>query len=275
MNFRLINIDECDIAFYETGSGDASILFLHGNSESSAIFSNQFDSDLREKFQLMALDLPGHGNSLRAKNAKYVYNLPYLRNFVGKIIETIEGPLVMAGSSFGGHIALELAHLYPNLIRGLFLDGTPPLSSAADFGDAFLPSPALGCLFKEDISEAELHELSAACIINPDKFDFFKQIVLQADGRFRSYIFESLVNNEMMDEKMLTSNATVPIAVLHGASDNVVNLDYYKTVFYSTLWRNKIHLVPNAAHLPCLENVELYNNLLNDFVKEVCPKRLR
>lgn len=275
MERRILEVDGCHLAFYETGSGDTTILFLHGNSESAAIFTNQFHSGLGDSFKLVALDLPGHGNSARAKNDEHVYNLPYLRNLVGKIIETIESPLVLAGSSFGGHIALELAHLYPDSIRGLFLDGTPPLSSAADFGEAFIPSQALGSWFKECISDEELHELTAECINDTARYDFFKQIILQSDGRFRTCIFESLIKNEMLDEKMLARTATIPIAVLHGAFDKVVNLDYYKTVSYSTLWRNQIQLVPGAAHLPSLENGELYNNLLTEFVNEVCPKYLK
>lgn len=113
---EILEVDGCNIAFYKTGLGEASILFLHGNSESSSIFKNQFNSALKDKFRIMALDFPGHGNSEKANNPKHVYNLPYLRNLVGKIVAGMEGPLVLAGSSFGGHIALELAHFFPDLI---------------------------------------------------------------------------------------------------------------------------------------------------------------
>jgi pimeloyl-ACP methyl ester carboxylesterase len=269
-NTRFIENEDFKIAVYETGlERDLYILFLHGNSENALIFKNQFNSSLKDNFHLLAIDLPGHGKSSQAKEPKAVYNLPYLRDYAGKLIEQINKPVVLAGSSFGGHLALEMAHLYPKNIKGVFIDGTPPLSSSADFANAFLPNPATACLFKEKISDEELNMLCNTCIADPDYLSFYKEMVRETDGQFRSFIFQSLLNNEMMDEKSIAGNSVIPIAILHGEKDMVINPEYYKSVPFKNLWQKKIHLIPHASHLPCLENATLYNNLLTQFVNNV------
>lgn len=271
---RFFADNDCKIAVYESGpSTDLSILFLHGNSAGAAMFKEQFNFSLNDKFHLVAIDLPGHGKSCGAEEPENSYNLPSIVKAVGRIIADINKPLIIAGSSFGGHIALELLDIESILIKGIFIDGTPPLTSAADLSNAFLPNPASASLFKEQNSDEELKQLTAACINNPKHYAFFEDMVKTTDPRFRSFIFKSVANNEMKDEKLIAETSSVPIAVLHGEADKIINRDYYEKIAYNSLWRSRIHLIPDAGHLPCLENPLLYNDLLTQYANEVCQKK--
>ena len=40
-----------------------TVVLLHGNSQSSVVWKNQLSSDLFGSMHLVAMDLPGHGNS--------------------------------------------------------------------------------------------------------------------------------------------------------------------------------------------------------------------
>jgi pimeloyl-ACP methyl ester carboxylesterase len=271
---RSFKNNDCKIAVYETDANrEFYLLLLHGNSESADIFKEQFNSSLIETFQLVAIDLPGHGKSSHAEEPSKVYNMPYIVSLIGEIIKNFNKPVIIAGSSFGGHIALELLYKNSHIIKGVFIDGTPPLSSSADFGNAFLPNPASACLFKEENSEEELKQLSAACINDPEHFAFFERMIKSADPRFRSQIFKSLLNNEILDEKIIAETNQTPIAVLIGEADKIINLEYIKNLAFANLWRTQINLIPNAAHLPCLENPLMYNDLLTQFVNDVWQEK--
>ncbi|RLA00888.1 MAG: alpha/beta hydrolase, partial [Gammaproteobacteria bacterium] len=65
---KLIETKVGKIAITESGSGETCLLFIHGNSSSKSVFSKQLSSDLAKKYRLIALDLPGHGDSDNALN---------------------------------------------------------------------------------------------------------------------------------------------------------------------------------------------------------------
>jgi pimeloyl-ACP methyl ester carboxylesterase len=68
MTTRKINTPNGAVSAREsTGKGPAIVL-LHGNSASSRAFSKQLDGPLGARFHLVALDLPGHGESEDAKD---------------------------------------------------------------------------------------------------------------------------------------------------------------------------------------------------------------
>jgi pimeloyl-ACP methyl ester carboxylesterase len=267
---RFVEHNNRRLAVYENELiTDTYILFIHGNSESAQIFKEQFSSDLSHTFQLVAFDLPGHGNSLPATNPSETYRLPCLVELTGTIIEDMNKPVVIVGSSLGGHIALEASVKYPRLVKALFLDSTPPVSSAADFAGTSLPNPAASYLFKELISDDELRQLSISCLADARHFAFFEEVVKKSDPRFRSVLLQSVLNNEMQDEIAIAENGTIPVAIIHGEADKIINKHYYEGIAFANLWRGEIHLVPNAGHLPCLENPGVYNRLLKELLKEI------
>jgi pimeloyl-ACP methyl ester carboxylesterase len=56
--------DGVPLCVYETGRREApALLFVHGMSQSCAVFKRQFESDLARDYHLVALDLRGHGCS--------------------------------------------------------------------------------------------------------------------------------------------------------------------------------------------------------------------
>lgn len=258
------------IAVYEKGSkANRSILFLHGNSEGAGIFKDQFDSSLSETFHLLALDFPGHGESSHAMEPENIYRISHLVQIVSKIIGDLNKPVVIAGSSLGGHIALDVSIEHPNLVKGIFVDGSPPIRSIADYTKASLTNPDTAALFQETISEEELKQLSATCLRNAKHLHFFENLVRKTDVKFRTFLMQSLLNNEIQDEIAIAESNQIPIGILHGEAEKIINKDYYESIKFGNLWRSQVQLILHAAHLPCLENPLLYNELLAKFMTEI------
>ena len=84
------------------------LLLLHGSGASRKVFGRQFDSELAERYRLIALDLPGHGASGDAESPAE-YGVDGLARTVAEVLEHkgIEHPVVM-GWSLGGHVGIEL-----------------------------------------------------------------------------------------------------------------------------------------------------------------------
>jgi 2-succinyl-6-hydroxy-2,4-cyclohexadiene-1-carboxylate synthase len=108
-------------------SGDRrspAVVFLHGFMGSSADWREIISVFGDHTFRI-AVDLPGHGESLRLPPDTYTIN-----GATRAVIRTMDGlevtRPVVAGYSMGGRLALYLALRYPELCAGLFLESASP-----------------------------------------------------------------------------------------------------------------------------------------------------
>ncbi len=110
--------------FYQMMSSQSgargSLLFLHGAGGSSKKWTRLLDAGMNG-WNMVALDLPGHGES--SGNP-----LEQISAYAGTIKEFLEvsalpRPLVIAGHSMGASISLLTALKYPDIVDGLVLIG--------------------------------------------------------------------------------------------------------------------------------------------------------
>src|ERR1700733_10282688 len=97
------------MAVHESAGQGPPMVLIHGNSSSSRVFLRQLDGPLGRRFRLIAVDLPGHGESEDAREPS-AYSLPGHARAVRAVVEALgiyEAHFV--GWSLGGHVALEMA----------------------------------------------------------------------------------------------------------------------------------------------------------------------
>src|SRR6478609_1818041 len=85
------------------GTGDTTIVFIHGYSESLLSFRGPFDR-LSQRFKVVALDVPGFGLSDKPAG-------PYtLERQTARLADFLDrwtsGPVILAGHSMGGELAM-------------------------------------------------------------------------------------------------------------------------------------------------------------------------
>lgn len=96
-----------------------AIVFLHGTRLSRAVWTPQLEA-LSDKFRVIALDLPGHG-----ERAMEPFTLDGAVEVVAAAIRqgAAGGKAVVVGLSLGGYVAMSLAARHPELVRGLVIAG--------------------------------------------------------------------------------------------------------------------------------------------------------
>lgn len=108
-------------------SGDArspTILFLHGFMGSAADWED-VTAALRGDNRCLAVDLPGHGDTLGLPPE--TYSVEGAARALLDLLDELEiVRLVLAGYSMGGRLALYLALRHPELCAGLFLESSSP-----------------------------------------------------------------------------------------------------------------------------------------------------
>ncbi|RWZ58622.1 alpha/beta hydrolase [Halobacillus fulvus] len=106
-----VNID-LPAKIYKWGTGDKpTILLLHGLGSTGYSFA-ELAVQLGKDFNVMATDLPGHGESLFLRNTGQ-FSVEWLADWVNSILEYYNLPNVhIAGHSLGGDIGLAFAKKY-------------------------------------------------------------------------------------------------------------------------------------------------------------------
>lgn len=116
-----INVSGARLHYTDTGSGDETILFLHGLLMDSTMFDDQV-AHFSKHYHCIALDYRGHGQSEITRDG---YDMDSLTEEVTKVIRKLGiGPCHLAGLSMGGFIGLRMAMWHPDLVRSLILMDT-------------------------------------------------------------------------------------------------------------------------------------------------------
>lgn len=257
------------IAYHQSDGSGPAVFLIHGNSASARSFARQFNGPLGQRFRLIAIDLPGHGYSANATDPT-VYSLPGYARVVTDIVERLGvGNAVFVGWSLGGHTILEAAPDLPKA-AGLMIFGTPPLAFPPAMEQAFLPNPAMAAGFTPGLS-AQQAQAYVEAGFRPGATGIpssFLEDVRRTDGRARAQLATRTVPGGFRDEVELVARLTTPLAVLHGAEEQLVNGSYFATLSMPTLWRGAVQTIAGSGHTPQWEQAAQFDALLAAFIDD-------
>jgi len=156
------------------------VLCLHGVTGHGGRFRKLAEERLADRFHVVAFDLRGHGHS--------TWDEPWdLGTHVADIVETVEGPAIWIGHSFGGRLVMEITAKRPDLVlRAVLLDPAifAPPQIARELADEELVDRSFG-----SVHEAiDAREISGALFSTPRAMleeEMAVHLVPSEDGRFR------------------------------------------------------------------------------------------
>lgn len=268
MTTRRVDVNGVPIAVHEGERNGSPVLLLHGNSMSSRAFARQFEGPLGRSHTLYALDFPGHGDSGRPPDT--VYSFRGFADIVLAVSEDLQlDSAVYVGWSLGGHILLEAAPSLPHA-AGFCIFGAPPLSSVATMGEAFHPRPELSELWAAHLTDAQVAARAAVCVRpGTQPPPILREDIARSDPAFRPAFLKSLLDVDFADEVAIVARLPQPLAVLHGAHDQIIRLDYIQRLSMPTLWRGSVQVIDEAGHMPQWEAPSAFDRLLGAFVTDV------
>tara|TARA_R110000868_G_scaffold223053_1_gene474840 strand:+ start:230 stop:832 length:603 start_codon:yes stop_codon:yes gene_type:complete len=190
-----------------------------------------------------------------------------------KVIEILveqlneEKNYVLVGHSLGGHFCIEALPKLKGCL-GLLLCGTPPLRKPLNISEAFNPDERMGLLFKKNLTTDEMEVLANFISSNKD-LTVIKTAIEQSDPNFRKDMGFAVAKGELLDEIEILTKTKIPIALVQGESDDLVNRNYLESLKLDSFWKNRINYIKNAGHSPHFENSNSFNELILEFVNSI------
>lgn len=238
----------------QAGNGGQTLLFLHGWRSNKEIWDGITQKLINlfadQHISLLALDLPGFGNSQTPKQPMTVGDYAEV---VAEFIKKLDFKnVIIVGHSFGGRVGIKLASIHPELISKLVL-----------VDSAGFPMPAS----KKKLMKA------AAKIAKP----FFKPKIMQG---LRKKIYQKIgaedylatpelqqtfvnVTGEDLSEDMKKIQA--PTFIIFGENDKVTPVTYGELMKF-LIPRSKIQVLKGAGHFSFLDQPEEFTKELKIFL---------
>jgi pimeloyl-ACP methyl ester carboxylesterase len=235
--------------------GAPTIVFLHGLRVTRRMWAPQMEQ-LRDKYQVVAVDLPGHG-ALR----EIEFSLEGAVEKVAEIIErTAGGRALVVGLSLGGYVAMEFGARYPAKAIGLVIAS----ASVEPSGWYNLPYRWMAWMF-ENVPE----EWTAW--VNRTVFETIYRRELSAllvePGFFMRGGSQAL--HEVFAQKFRPRLAAYPgpALLLNGAYDLGFRLQEQK--FLAATQRGLLEIIPKAIHISNLDQPEAFSNAIRRFAASI------
>ena len=268
MTVKITTLNGCKISYFDSEKGDKTVVFIHGNSSSKNTFLQILDSNIKERFRLVALDLPGHGQSAKGGDwpGQDLYSLGYYSAVVAAFLNQlkIEKPMLV-GHSLGGHIATGVLN---NLsCSGLFIYQTPPLETPADMAQGFFEVPYLAHLITDKVTDDQVSELFRA-LYSGDHLNDLKNDFRMTDPNCRKNVGEALAAVDVLGEVSTLKSCGLPVCIAHGENDPLINGEYTRSLNIDGLWRDGVLPLRDCGHYPHLERPDYFIDLLDAFLSD-------
>lgn len=99
------------------------------------------------------------------------------------------------------------------------------------------------------------------------------EAVKRSDSRFRSIMFNHLEANKAVDNRVVVGkNVDVPLAVVNGADEPFISMEFVRNVKYGNLWRGECIEMPGLLHAPFWTEPAAFQTILNEFVSDCSAK---
>lgn len=277
--------------YRDEGKSDApALVMIHGGFGSLQNWDG-WVSELKGEFRLISMDLLGHG--LTGTYPDNVYTRITERDAVHQLLQMLGvDNYIVAGNSFGGGIALEMALAYPDEVTGLILidsEGIPngedgyDVSTLSDEKPTAPDEPGFKTLTRTEkfmskfIGPTVIKSTLGSMLYDKELMtkefvDYFGRIIRHKGNReaqllmFRQGLW-AVQQNGPQDRRPLLPTIKAPTLVIHGKQDTLVPLRVSET-FAAEIPNARLVVIDKAGHMPMIEQPKKSADAVRAFVKQ-------
>jgi pimeloyl-ACP methyl ester carboxylesterase len=248
------------------GEGDLpALLLIHGNSSESRIFRPTIGlSKIFESRRVIALDLPGHGESSNAEDPDRTYTMPGYAKAAVEVLQKLDiKEVVVVGWSLGAHVGVEMIPLFPGM-KGIMLVG----ALLVKLRDAPLDDERTRWNMRLDLTADDLTKFAKGGTGGPYE-EWMADAAIRTDPKARRVLFTNLGCGDCSDQQKLIAETSVPTAVVVGTDEPHLDNSKIKALKYGSLWSGKVVELEGCQHCPLWEKPAEFVPVLKQFLEDV------
>ncbi|QJD59224.1 alpha/beta hydrolase [Pseudomonas sp. gcc21] len=248
-----VDIPDYRVAYLEGGTG-APLLLIHGMGANKDEW-NRVAAHLTPEHRVIAIDLPGFGDSDKPANGRYSTpdQVRYLNDFIeGLGLEKVH----LGGSSMGGRIAAAYAAQYPDRVESLWLLTPSGVASAQ-------PSEVIKRLQRGEqlpLVVSSREELDESLKLTTEQSPYYPDPVKDsfAQSAAENYELHSRIMAELNQEaatqplERIVDELSVPTRIVWGEKDKLFHPSSAE-VLRELIENSSVFLIPDTGHLPMME----------------------
>jgi len=250
------------------GVNTKQIILIHGNSQSLHLWDDVV-SLLQDQFRLIAVDLPGHGNSFISKQPDKDYSIQgmaiHLKEF---ILQQSLNEYIIVANSLASSLVGEITSSLINC-KGIFLIGANIIGESLGVPDIFTANSNLSVFFSANPIDEDVDKMikEGSYYASDNSIKKCREIFKKTDPAFRQHIFASLSKQEWTDEIKNLKEINIPIAIIYGEAEKFINVNYLDKSSLKK-WRDNIILIKEAGHLVQNDQPKALAALIKEFTKD-------
>lgn len=276
---KIVILDnQLKIAFSDTGSGENTILFIHGLGSYSAAWKKNIER-ISADFRCIAIDLPGYGLSPYSENCN---TLPEYAKVVQQFISTLKlKNVTIAGHSMGGQIAVMSVLENPNIFNKLVLLAPAGFEKFSEKDKKWFESIITKEAVKNTSPERTRFNFQVNFVNFPSDAQFMldDRLKLSENPDFDNYCslipscVLSMLDNPVFDSLSVMSIETL---IIFGAEDKLIpnkflhsNLSVQNIAESGSeqFKKGKLVIIPESGHFVQWEGYKIVNEQIKSFVK--------
>lgn len=261
------------VSYLDTGGKGFPIFFVHGNSCSSRSFHKLIPL-LYKQFRIIAVDLPGHGQSPSPLDPKYHYTIPGYASILEEIAALLKiKKCGVLGYSLGGNIALQWSQ-FTDKIAGIVLLSCAPMPYSEEAKFYYLPYEGSYAAHPETLTKMQAETYMEAVgfdVSDPDAICMVED-AMKTDPASRAVMVASVLGGQGKDELTIVEQLPLPLAMIAGENDKVLNLKLLTELPYQNLWKGEIFLIKNSSHALPIHQAKEIMPLLVEFFSQLAMK---
>ena len=250
------------VRYADRGFGDSVVLLLHGFGGDLDNWMFNLDS-LAEKHRVLALDLPGHGQSVKTNVDP---SLSGMATFVRKFLDVLSVSSVhVVGHSMGGAIAMQLASDSPETVKSLGLICSAGLGPDinSDYLRGFVEAQSqqeLKLVLQQLFADESLVNLQ---LVN-DLLNYKRIDGVEATLNALSETLISAGEQTFLTDNIVASG--IPVLVIWGKQDRIIPVSHAQN--YSAAGGScvEVEIFDSAGHMVQMEKAYDVNRSLLNFL---------
>lgn len=258
-----------DLLYHETHIAHAAaewLVLIHGAGGSTVTWKRQVP-ELGQRYNLLVLDLPGHGRMSERPNNETAYTFEHIGERIWAVVDHLRlGAVHLLGVSLGSVIALSMREQRPQQVASVvnggaivrLSSGLKMLATASLTMAKVIGYPAFYRISARIMMPRKNHQRSREVFIRESRF------LSTAEFRKWTSMYQGL--NKTL-KRLFAAHSEIPQLVVMGAQDHLF-LDQAQR--YARLHESvRLEVLPRCGHVVTIEQAERFNALCMAFLLSI------